>query len=59
MKNELRETNTLKYHNKIEVEKIINNDDFPCIFGKKASKNSTILRYPLMARPKYHKIKIE
>ena len=37
-----KENNTWEHKGKVEIRKIIDNDNFPCIFGKKASKNNRI-----------------
>lgn len=42
MKTKFEQSNTWQHARKIEIKKIIDNDNFPCIFGKKASKNNTI-----------------
>lgn len=42
MTTDFKENNTWEHKGKVEIRKIIDNDNFPCIFGKKASKNNTI-----------------
>ncbi len=38
----LMESNTWQHESKIEIKEIIDNNNFPYIFGKKASRNNTI-----------------
>lgn len=42
MKNKHEEAIDWEYRSKIEIKRIIDNNNFPCIFGRKAGKNNTI-----------------